>query len=244
MDVCGPRGEDGSRGQIIQQRKFFGKNAPRQPQQERPTSRHMVPRPLGLAFLSCFEELDWELCKPEVRAYMEKQVTKIATRETEKNEIVDSNLKLFYDKFINFRANLGKVERFFAPKNNFQGGFNQDRGGDQDRGGGRGRGGDRGGRGGFGGGRGGDRGGRGGFGGDRGGFGGGDRGGRGGFGGDRGGRGGFGGNRGDGGGFRSNHAGGSDRGFERGGFRGKRANPGGPSSGNFKRGRGNWQDSG
>ena len=40
VDVCGPQGEDGSRGQIIQQRKFFGKNAPRQPQQERPTSRY------------------------------------------------------------------------------------------------------------------------------------------------------------------------------------------------------------
>ena len=70
VDVCGPRGEDGSRGQIIQQKKFFGKNAPRgggQQQQQRPMSRHMVPRPLGLAFLSCFEELDRELCKPQVR---------------------------------------------------------------------------------------------------------------------------------------------------------------------------------
>ena len=38
VDVCGPRGEDGSRGQIIQQKKFFGKNAPRgggQQQQQR-----------------------------------------------------------------------------------------------------------------------------------------------------------------------------------------------------------------
>ena len=75
VDVCGPRGEDGSRGQVIQQKKFFGKNAPRQPQQERPTSRHMVPRPLGLAFLSCFEELDRELCEPKVRAFMEQQVS-------------------------------------------------------------------------------------------------------------------------------------------------------------------------
>ena len=42
--------------------------------QERPTSRHMVPRGFGLAFLACFEELDMELCEPSIRAYMEKQV--------------------------------------------------------------------------------------------------------------------------------------------------------------------------
>jgi hypothetical protein len=34
----------------------------------------MVPRPFGLAFLSCFEELDRELCEPQIRAYMEQQV--------------------------------------------------------------------------------------------------------------------------------------------------------------------------
>ena len=43
-------------------------------QQQRPTSRHMVPRGLGLAFLGCFEELDRELCEPKIRAYMEQQV--------------------------------------------------------------------------------------------------------------------------------------------------------------------------
>ena len=33
-----------------------------------------VPRGFGLAFLSCFEELDKELCEPRIRAYMEEQV--------------------------------------------------------------------------------------------------------------------------------------------------------------------------
>ena len=31
-------------------------------------------------------------------------MTKIATGETEKGEVVDSTLKLFFDKFINFRS--------------------------------------------------------------------------------------------------------------------------------------------
>ena len=56
-------------------RKNFGKNnRGGGQQQQRPMSRHMVPRGLGLAFLGCFEELDRELCEPKIRAYMEEQV--------------------------------------------------------------------------------------------------------------------------------------------------------------------------
>ena len=35
---------------------------------------YQVPRGFGLAFLSCFEELDKELCEPRIRAFMEQQV--------------------------------------------------------------------------------------------------------------------------------------------------------------------------
>ena len=49
--------------------------------QQRPQSRHMVPRGLGLAFLSCFEELDRELCEPKIRAYMEQQVGNIVMKK-------------------------------------------------------------------------------------------------------------------------------------------------------------------
>ena len=77
VDVCGPTGEDGSRGQVIKvnRGKPGGGRGGHQGQgQQRPTSRHMVPRGLGLAFLGCFEELDKELCEPKIRAYMEEQV--------------------------------------------------------------------------------------------------------------------------------------------------------------------------
>lgn len=118
-----------------------------------------------MAFFSCFEELDNELCDPPIRAWMESQVKKIATRETEKNEVVDSTIELFLDKFLRFREKLSRCDRFFGVKSdsgsNFGGGgnFNGDRGYGGDRGGyeerGPGYGGER--RGGFGG----DRGGRG-----------------------------------------------------------------------------------
>ena len=43
-------------------------------------------------------------------------MTKIATGETEKNEVVHSTLSLFFDKFQNFRSGMERVNRYFAPK--------------------------------------------------------------------------------------------------------------------------------
>ena len=96
----------------------------------------------GLAVFSCFEELDNELCDPPIRAWMESQVKKIATRETEKEEVVNSTIELFLDKFLRFRERLSMCDRFFGVKSdsgsnyggggNFDGGrgnFGADRGG-------------------------------------------------------------------------------------------------------------------
>ena len=156
VDVCGPSGEDGSKGQLIPQRPNFGHRGGRgggkDGGQQRAASRHMVPRAFGLAFFSCFEELDRELCDPPIRAYMEQQCSKIATREVDKNEVVQSNLQLFLQKFLAFRGSLSKVDRFFAPKNmQLQGGsangyYDGQQQQQQHRGGGRGGGGGGGGR--------------------------------------------------------------------------------------------------
>ena len=59
--------------------------------QQRPQSRHMVPRGLGLAFLSCFEELDRELCEPKIRAFMEEQVRR-----------TDKYFQLFVNRHFNY----------------------------------------------------------------------------------------------------------------------------------------------
>ena len=75
---------------------------------------------------------------------MEEQITKIATGETEKSEVVSSNLSLFKNKFVNYQQSLPKCDRFFGIKeqdggpssafnnNNFQvnrGNFQNNRGG-------------------------------------------------------------------------------------------------------------------
>jgi len=198
--VCGP-GENGQRGEIIRKPVWRGKNwrgrGGRGRGQQRPASRHMVPRPLGLAFLSCFEELDNELCEPGIRAYMEQQVKKIATGETEKNEVVRYNLDIFHKKFLSYRSRIEQLDRFFLIRGKNQtvggrgggrgGGYNRNnrgggRGGNRGNGYNRGRGNNRGrgwgtssrgsqdsGRGGYRGGRGGDSGYRGAHGGFRGG---------------------------------------------------------------------------
>lgn len=70
--VCGPS-EKGSKeaGPRIQSK---GKGKGKTREGDRPKSRHMVPTGLGLAILDMFFRLVPEVCEPDVRAYMEKQV--------------------------------------------------------------------------------------------------------------------------------------------------------------------------
>merc|ERR1712039_747731 len=89
---------------------------------EKPASRHMVPSPMGLSFCAAFEELDSELCRPAIRAFMETQVQQIADGILDKDEVVKRNLELFHSKFQAFREKLWKLEKFFVPKDQ-QGSF-------------------------------------------------------------------------------------------------------------------------
>lgn len=118
--VCGP-GEDGKRGEAIPKGgKKGGKGKGKQQKgkggNDKPQSRHMVPTPLGLSFCAAFEELDSELCRPPIRAFMEKQMSKIAEGILEKDEVVSENIKLFLTKFQSFRDRLAQTENFFVPK--------------------------------------------------------------------------------------------------------------------------------
>eukprot|EP00928_Gymnodinium_smaydae_P089617 TRINITY_DN7354_c0_g2_i1.p1 TRINITY_DN7354_c0_g2~~TRINITY_DN7354_c0_g2_i1.p1 ORF type:complete len:1373 (+),score=227.90 TRINITY_DN7354_c0_g2_i1:530-4120(+) len=131
--VCGP-GEDGKRGDVIYKggkkgRKGKGKGKSKdgkgKGKEERPASRHMVPSPLGLSFCAAFEELDSELCRPPIRAFMEQQVQQIADGILDKDDVVNQNLELFHSKFVAFRDKLWKLEKFFVPKDQ-QGNFSYD----------------------------------------------------------------------------------------------------------------------
>ncbi|CAE7194926.1 TOP3B [Symbiodinium pilosum] len=119
--ICGP-GEDGQRGEVISKggkgkgRKGKGKGKGAKGEDGRPASRHMVPTPMGLSMLAAFEELDAQLCRPPIRAFMEKQVAQIAEGLLDKPDVVAQNLDLFYSKFVRFRENISSLDRFFMRK--------------------------------------------------------------------------------------------------------------------------------
>jgi len=122
--ICGP-GDDGQRGQVISKgrskgRKGKGKGKMVKGEDGRPASRHMVPTPMGLSLLAAFEELDPQLCRPPIRAFMEKQVAQIADGVLEKSEVTAQNLDLFYSKFTKFSENLSRLNRFFMRKEDLQ----------------------------------------------------------------------------------------------------------------------------
>ncbi|CAE7386600.1 RH46 [Symbiodinium microadriaticum] len=117
--ICGP-GADGQRGEVISKggkgkgRKGKGKGA--KGEDGRPASRHMVPTPMGLSLLAAFEELDAQLCRPPIRAFMEKQVAQIAEGLLDKPDVTAQNLDLFHSKFLKFRDNISSLDRFFMRK--------------------------------------------------------------------------------------------------------------------------------
>lgn len=117
--VCGP-GEDGQRGERIpkggKKGKGKGKGKEGKSQGEKPQSRHMVPTALGLSFCAAFEELDGELCRPPIRAYMEKQCAQVAEGILEKEDVVNENIKLFETKFQSFRNRISQLDKFFVSK--------------------------------------------------------------------------------------------------------------------------------
>eukprot|EP00438_Fugacium_kawagutii_P026500 Skav202811 [mRNA] locus=scaffold326:1037841:1064355:+ [translate_table: standard] len=127
--VCGP-GEDGQRGERIPKggKKGKGKapsyrcNDGGKSQGEKPQSRHMamaleVPTALGLSFCAAFEELDAELCRPPIRAYMEPWIFESEEGILDKEDVVNENIKLFETKFHSFRQNrLAQLDKFFVSK--------------------------------------------------------------------------------------------------------------------------------
>eukprot|EP00931_Biecheleriopsis_adriatica_P029828 TRINITY_DN17646_c0_g1_i1.p1 TRINITY_DN17646_c0_g1~~TRINITY_DN17646_c0_g1_i1.p1 ORF type:complete len:1244 (+),score=266.91 TRINITY_DN17646_c0_g1_i1:58-3789(+) len=120
--ICGPAGEDGEKGVVISKggkgkgKGKKGKGKTQKGEDGKPVSRHMVPTPMGLSLLAAFEELDSQLCRPPIRAFMEKQVAQIAEGILERSEVTDQNLDLFHSKFLNFREHIGRLERFFVRK--------------------------------------------------------------------------------------------------------------------------------
>ena len=77
------------------------------------SGRRVVPTELGITLVRGYQSIDPELCKPQVRAYVEKQINLVARGGAEKEHVVDHCLEQFRQKFLFFVANINRMDTLF-----------------------------------------------------------------------------------------------------------------------------------
>lgn len=76
--------------------------------------RHLHPTPLGLALISCFDEVCPRLAQPSLRASMERELTLIATGATDKETVLDGNLASFLREYTGFVSEIARIRSHFV----------------------------------------------------------------------------------------------------------------------------------
>lgn len=66
------------------------------------SGRRVVPTPLGITLVKGYSNIDPDLCLPDVRSHIEKQITLIAQGKAEFAQVVRSSLRDFAAKFAYF----------------------------------------------------------------------------------------------------------------------------------------------
>lgn len=77
------------------------------------SGRRVVPTELGITLVRGYQSIDPELCKPFVRAYVEKQINLIAKGGAEKEAVVEHCLDQFRQKFLYFVDHIAKMDSLF-----------------------------------------------------------------------------------------------------------------------------------
>lgn len=77
------------------------------------SGRRVVPTELGITLVRGYQTIDAELCKPQVRAYVEKQINLIAKGASEKDAVVQHCLDQFRQKFLYFVDHIAKMDSLF-----------------------------------------------------------------------------------------------------------------------------------
>eukprot|EP00210_Caulerpa_lentillifera_P003718 g3551.t1 len=77
------------------------------------SGRRMVPTELGITLIKGYQNIDSELCQPQVRAYVEKQIDLVAKGKVEKHTIVQSVLNQFLQKFKFFVLHISRMDALF-----------------------------------------------------------------------------------------------------------------------------------
>lgn len=77
------------------------------------SGRRVVPTELGITLVRGYQSIDAELCRPQVRAYVEKQINLVAEGRAEKDEVVAHCLQQFKQKFAFFVAHIERMDNLF-----------------------------------------------------------------------------------------------------------------------------------
>lgn len=75
--------------------------------------RHVVPTELGITLVRGYQLIDPELCKPQVRAYVEKQLDLVAKGQAYKDDVVHHSIEQFKRKFVFFTDHISRMDALF-----------------------------------------------------------------------------------------------------------------------------------
>jgi DNA topoisomerase-3 len=73
----------------------------------------VVPTELGVTLVRGYQLIDPELCRPQVRAHVEKQIDLVAKGEADKDAVVAHCLEEFRSKFAFFVAHIARMDALF-----------------------------------------------------------------------------------------------------------------------------------
>lgn len=77
------------------------------------SGRRVVPTDLGVTLIKGYQMIDPELCRPQVRAHVEKQLNLVAKGQAEKDAVVAHSLMEFSQKFHFFVAKIERMDTLF-----------------------------------------------------------------------------------------------------------------------------------
>lgn len=76
--------------------------------------RKLEPTKLGLALFDGYQAVDEDLVSPKLRSRIEKSCSEIAQGLKKFEDVVTEMTALFKTKFVDFRQNIGKMDKFFG----------------------------------------------------------------------------------------------------------------------------------
>lgn len=73
-----------------------------------------MPTPLGITLVRGYQVIDVDLCLPDIRAFIEKQITLIAKGQAEYSRVVRHVLQEFAAKFAYFVAQVTSCREYYG----------------------------------------------------------------------------------------------------------------------------------